>query len=327
MSETENKYRNWVFTWNRKDRMDFEMNPYMIKVISIEIETMLKSLGAESYVFQLEAGEVTHRPHFQGCFRMPYRVRQTTILQKLRKAWERSMLYDEVNLISMFDFSCLTVDRMFDEFKQSVKYCTKEETRYSIWNGQHTVTPVMSADLKTYQGEDLEQISDKNNLYEWQKKLFKKIFESDSTTFKIASDREIIWITDRYGCSGKSKLTKYMCHNFNNVVKLPFGTASQMRSAVVSAGIKEMYIVDIPKTLGEEDSMHAIISVLEDIKNGHVTSAFYGQLKTIMFNPPIVIVFSNKRCPKELMSLDRWTEYVISSSDKDWENGLYVAND
>eukprot|EP00481_Brizalina_sp_1-RS-2013_P001407 TRINITY_DN3518_c0_g1_i1.p1 TRINITY_DN3518_c0_g1~~TRINITY_DN3518_c0_g1_i1.p1 ORF type:complete len:107 (+),score=12.12 TRINITY_DN3518_c0_g1_i1:404-724(+) len=77
-----------------------------------------------------------------------------------------------------------------------------------------------------------------------------------------------------------------------------------------------MYIIDIPRTLGEDDSIMSIISVIEHIKDGYMVSSMYGKYQTLTMEPPHVIVFANMPCPRGLMSLDRWDCYNIDSETK-----------
>jgi hypothetical protein len=36
---------------------------------------------------------------------------------------------------------------------------------------------------------------------------------------------------------------------------MTFGTTSQLKSAIISAGPKKVYLIDIPRTIGEGDSI------------------------------------------------------------------------
>lgn len=74
-------------------------------------------------------------------------------------------------------------------------------------------------------------------------------------------------------------------------------------------GIKKCYLIDIPKTIAQEENLSSLITVLEDCKNGHVVS--YGRGRTLLMDPPNIIIFSNQSCPVKLMSKDRWKCYEI----------------
>ena len=75
-------------------------------------------------------------------------------------------------------------------------------------------------------------------------------------------------------------------------------------------------IYDLHRTRGKSDSLTDILSVIEDIKDGFVTSSMYGGDKQLMMSPPTVIVFSNIRLPYNSLSEDRWDLYTIHSDLK-----------
>lgn len=92
---------------------------------------------------------------------------------------------------------------------------------------------------------------------------------------KLRRSFSIQWIFDPTGCTGKSKFLKWVCVNRpEEVAKVTFGTASQLRSAIISAGSRKCYFLDLPRTSSSDDS---ILGVIEDIKNGHIVSNMYGQ--------------------------------------------------
>lgn len=283
------KYQNWVFTWNSNVEDERFVLPY-----DEDLENYLKQ-DFDLYVFQLEKGEETGRLHYQGAFRTKIRVRQATLLKKFKEEFIG------------FDISYLTINRMCGEWSENVAYCTKEDTR--VGDKYYS-----SISLRKYSGRDLKVFE--SGFYPWQEDIFDIFFERDKNTLKTPHDREIYWFTDPNGNCGKSKFIKYLCFSNSNITKLSFGTASQLRSSVVNAGPFQMYLVDIPRTLGQDDSLDSVISVLEDIKNGFVVSSMYGHHKTLMMDPPHVICFSNEDCPTSTMSADRWKLFRMSVADK-----------
>jgi len=280
----ENKYQNWVFTWNSADS-------------SLPLESDLQNFFEnefELFVFQKERGEETGRDHYQGAFRTKIRMRQGTLLNKF-KDW-----YGD-------DINQLTINRMCGDWSENVAYCTKTDTR--VGDDYYS-----SASLRKYSGRDLKIFE--HGLYPWQEDLLAKIFTEGKTNIKNPDDRKIFWYSDPHGNCGKSKFVKYLCFNNSAITKLSFGTAAQLRSSVVSAGPFKVYLIDIPRTLGNDDSLSSVISVLEDIKNGFVVSSMYGKHQSLMMEPPHIICFSNDKCPKELMSLDRWEPFLIDRLTK-----------
>lgn len=285
----ENQYRNWVFTWNASDDGVLPTEVLLYKYLEII---------SEQFVFQKEQGEETKRFHYQGAFVLRLRKRKSSLLKEF------------LSLFTAEEVKNLTILKMEGSWDQAERYCTKEDTRVS------GTQPLYSSNICKYSGSDISFFSRRQSWYPWQKTIYNQLFENFSTTVRPAEDRDIIWITDYVGNNGKSKFCKFLCHNSNHVVKVAFGNASQIRSSVIMAGAKKIYLLDIPRTLGD-DSLESVISAIEDIKNGFVCSAFYGKYTTLLMETPHVVVFSNAPCPVTLMSMDRWRKYHINQLTKD----------
>ena len=69
--------------------------------------------------------------------------------------------------------------------------------------------------------------------------------------------------------------------------------------------------MDIPRTISRDDSLESIISAVEDLKSGLVVSNFYGKYKTLVMKPPHIIIFSNQKCSRKMMSEDRWRVFKL----------------
>lgn len=279
------KYQKWVFTWNAQNEDEDSL-------ISENELKALMTLFTDEFVFQKE---FVTRYHWQGLFKTKIRIRKLTLLNQIKAA----MPLSACELIKQ-----LTISRMHGSWDESLKYATKKESRVT--------EPVYSGISVPYSASDLKLFDDKENHHSWQKDLISKIIDKHGI-IKSASDRSILWITDINGGTGKSKLVKYLAYNHpEDICKFSFGSSSQLRSAVVTAGTRKVFFIDIPRTLGRDDSIDDLVSVLEDIKNGFVVSSMYGKYQSKMFDPPHVIVLSNLRCPTTLMSLDRWKVYDIN---------------
>jgi hypothetical protein len=200
---------------------------------------------------------------------------------------------------------------MHGTWEQAVDYVTKEDTR------KVGIEPRVSGNvIETYKGQDLEVLRDPKKRYPWQNTLLDFICEGDPLRVKPASDREVYWITDTSGCTGKSLFVKYLCYYNAAIKKISFGTSNQLRSGVIDAGPAKVYVVDLPRTLGNEDHLNNVITVIEDLKSGFVVSNFHGKSRQIMLMPPHVIVFSNFPCPVEKLSHDRWVCKDITGDKK-----------
>ena len=171
-------------------------------------------------------------------------------------------------------------------------------------------------DFMSYQAEDLSIFKDKGNFFPWQRSIYNMIFQSDGD-FKSPDDRKIFVIYDADGNNGKSKFVKYLCWNFNDdIIRLNYGQAGQLRSALVNAGKRLVYLIDLPRTKGRSDDLSEILVVIEDLKVGSLTSPFYGKMKDLFMPPPFVFIFTNNHLPYKSLSKDRWECYQISSSRK-----------
>lgn len=295
-----NKYRYWVFTWNATEE------PLSKTGFVLPNKSSLKNFldfYAEDYVFQEEEGEETKRPHLQGAIKTKNRLRHQTLLNFFKESF---IPLDGVDLCIN-----LTIDRMRGTWAEAVNYCSKSSTKIG-----ETVSAV---NREPYTGSDVSFLESREKRFPWQNSLFDQIFESDQVSIKVPNDREIVWIFDSKGNCGKSKFVKYICSNSSDIVKISFGSAPQLRSAIISCGQKKVYVIDMPRTLAEEDSLPSLISTLEDLKNGFIVSVFYGKYQQLLMEPPHVIVFSNKKCPVNMMSDDRWMTYTINRDDKTLE--------
>lgn len=97
----------------------------------------------------------------------------------------------------------------------------------------------------------------------------------------------------------------------DSIVKVDYGLSHQLRSLVIEAGPKEVYIIDLLRTRGRNDNMDDMLSVIEEVKNRFLTSPMYRKNKNLMMRPPFVLVFSNTYLPYDKLSKDRWECYEM----------------
>lgn len=290
MDKPELKYKNWMITilTDKDDTIDLPLKETVRTVFNEE---------GEKWLFQEEEHENSEKKktHYQCCLITKIRKRKSTLLKSLSDALAHPVEY-------------IRVERMAGSWEQAMLYCSKAEGRVG--------DTIHSASIsEPYDFADIKFLEDREKRYPWQNKILDKLFTEVPYSFKVSDDRSIIWITDEQGNNGKSKLLKYICAHNDLCIKLSFGTANQLRAAVVNAGPRKVYIIDVPRTLGADDSMNDILSTIEDIKNGYVVSSFYGNYQKLVMNPPAVIIMSNSRCPINKLSTDRWECYIIKDRD------------
>jgi hypothetical protein len=278
----DSKYRNFVFTMQENDSGELIPEHSLVMFLHERFE---------DYAFQLEIGEKAKKRHYQGVLRCRYRMRKRTLLKEFE------------SVFTPYTMKHLTVQPMIGKWEESLAYVQKTET---------SIGPVfMSPKLHTYNGSDLAVFDDPYRWHPWQITMRDILYESFPMMHKPAPDRQIIWLQDIMGSSGKSKFTKYVCFKDATAAKVAFGSSNQMRSSLIAAGPKRIYFIDIPRTMGKDDDIDSVISVIEDLKNGFVTSAMYGKSVTLMMDTPHIVIFSNGSCPLGKMSRDRWVSYYL----------------
>jgi hypothetical protein len=182
--------------------------------------------------------------------------------------------------------------------------------------GDYNIEHQKSVNKIEYDGPDTRIFKDKKNWHEWQKNIYEMLYDEKGEV-KVPDDREIISIIDYEGKSGKSSWYKFLfCQDPKSIGRLVYGSASQLRSAAINNGEKKIYIIDLSRTKGKEDSEKEILAVCEEIKSGFVVNPMYGKGSTLVMHPPHVIISSNYKLSYELLSNDRWGVYEIDRKTK-----------
>lgn len=243
---------------------------------------------ATNWIFQLECTEVESQPereaielfpdiesefwsynvHFQGYARLRDKERTGTIAKRLNAAFRGIWI--------------APASHQGDKALQS--YCLKAHSRvHGPW-----------ADHPIYSGQDLPL---KHQLYPWQKWV-------TAYCLKPVIPRQILWIVDLQGGTGKSAWRKYMAFH-HKAVCLEYDSAANLRYQATQETNRQMFLVNLtrakPKDYADED----LYSALETIKDGHVRSNKYtggGYLDL----PPHIVVLSNIQPNHQLMSRDRF---------------------
>lgn len=180
----------------------------------------------------------------------------------------------------------------------------------SSWNN------IENIDRITYQAKDLRLFSNPKNFHPWQKTLLSYIFDNDGN-FKEFNNRELLFFLDHTGNKGKSTFVKYLAWKHqDDIVRVSFGQTGQLRSALIDAGRRRVYMIDIPRTIGKNDSIQDMLVTAEELSCGMLTSPFYGKFMSSFFEPPLVIIFANNHLPYEQLSLDRWNCYEVNNKFK-----------
>lgn len=174
--------------------------------------------------------------------------------------------------------------------EENFKYCSKE-------NKFITNDPIHSQLL------EYKNITWKN----WQKDILDKLNGP-------INNREITWIIDEKGNSGKSFLAKYIYLKNRNECIITNGKATDTFNQILGhiQANKEIKtcIIDIPRCMNSYVSYQSI----EKIKDGLFYSGKY-EGGICCFKPPHIIIFSNEEPDYDQMSQDRWNIIRIAVQD------------
>lgn len=227
------------------------------------------------YIYQLEKGE-GGLTHYQGCVRFANPVKFATVKEILEGAhWE----------------TCKS-------WKESVKYCQKEETRIE---GPFTNYPKLLKSEKKQKFEIIIEIP-KIELRPWQTLVEWKIQHK-------ADDREIIWIYGTIGNEGKTFFARYLAIKYPNNISYVLGKPADMKYAI-SERIqrKEMafphcIILDVPRA--DHTGTTFPYAGIEELKGGIFFSSKF-KSTTCVYPHIHIIVFANFYPDVASLSRDRW---------------------
>lgn len=186
------------------------------------------------------------------------------------------------------------------DFYEKIKNLEKNKTINSV------ETP---EEFPNYNGSDVQLFEDEKNWHEWQIELYGKFFYKNGEMKKASpSDRKIYFLFDPKGCSGKSTFFKWLLwKNMDKIGYLTSGTASQLRSALSLTDYRDMYLCDLPRSLGAQDSSRLVdlLGVIEELKTGTLMSVMYGKNSLILQDKSHIIISSNQLINPERLSRDR----------------------
>ena len=220
------------------------------------------------------------------------------------------MRQSKISLLKLFEdyfknVSGLTLQKAHD--KDAVfKYVTKSETRIE---GPFYCGKKEKFDVK------MSMIS----LLDWQLDLYNYL--KSKLNDKNFRGRKVIWLEDFKGNTGKSTLLKWLRIGQKEIIsrKLPVSSTERLISAVskVTSETKiDLFMINLTRSQGEEQSFKDLFSAIEEIVDGYCVDVMYGKYIEGIFDPPLIIVFTNERISNYLnyLSKDRWVRLVINSN-------------
>jgi len=152
------------------------------------------------------------------------------------------------------------------------------------------------------QKDELRETLDAWDLKPWQDEITTYIKQHQG------NDRQVIWLSDVVGNSGKSYLAKYLTLNHGAIV-----FNHTIENAVSFAYNEEpLVIFDFTRSTHLDQISY---NCIEQLKNGNLFSTKY-ESRVKLFQPPTVVCFSNTLPPKNKLSLDRWIVFDLSDKEE-----------
>lgn len=277
-----NNTKYWSLTW--------ETNVKQKKLPNEETLQGFFGRIADEAIFQYEIGQIRAKEHIQGMFTLNGPRKSKTATLELFKGRFKNV-------------SGLTLTPVYD--KLAIKsYVTKSEGR--------TKGPFYGGRKSVYDNKFA-----KAELRVWQKEFYEEI---TGLAKDVLKDRKVIWVQDSCGNTGKSWFQKWLRVGQKEleVRALPVSRVDRLLAAVhtiTKSTQVDAFTIDLTRTQGEEESFKDLFSAIESIKNGYTVDVMYGKYNETLFEPPMVIIFTNNRIEDfyKYLSPDRWKVYAISA--------------
>lgn len=232
---------------------------------------------ADDYVYQLELGELGSY-HLQGYLKLKKKERVSTFKHDFILHWSPHSVH--VAPISRLGELALK------------NYVMKKDTRILGPWGKREI----------YTGSDLKH---QIQFYPWQTAVW------DFLSGPV-NEREINWVYDPAGNTGKSMLCKKVWYEKNSPA-LVYGSASNLTNLIFKAPTSKIYLFDLTRAKPKDISGQDIYSVMESLKNGVIVNTKYENGQKL-FNPPHVWIFANILPKFQSLTADRWKVWTIDDA-------------
>lgn len=139
----------------------------------------------------------------------------------------------------------------------------------------------------------------------WQQKLL--------DISKVRELRQINVILDRGGNSGKTTFQRYMLW-YKHAQMVPFcNDYKDLLRMVMDMPKSPCYMMDMPRAI-KKDKLGQLYSAIETIKGGYAFDDRY-HFKQEMFDPPVMMIFTNYLPDFDMLTADRWVLWKIVEDD------------
>jgi len=303
MNSPESKKYRYVFTIFRSFTDEY-LSKHKVSHLSSfapdELERFLFE-NSKSWSFQEETTQ-EGRIHYQGRMSLIQKKTKKQLLQEFGSYIDATILNGEPGKRHIL--TLVTVSPEQDE-TASFKYTKKDASR---------IPGTFRSFPRIYSGKDLEVMDATNPRYYWQQQL------NHIIATMPPQDRQVIVIYDGKGGRGKSKWCKHRLFYHDDTMLLAVeNSAQQTLAALTTQPSKAVYLLDVPRAKRSKESWSEIFRLCETLKNGLLTSSFYGRYSMSMFDTTTVILMTNYDIYNdqelyEQLSHDRWLCFSIDSS-------------
>lgn len=237
---------------------------------------------ADHYLFQLEDSKGDGvNVHFQGYLHTKDKIRSPQLMFSLMNTCKQDGQ-------TLFQFNVSPASKTGQEALRL--YCMKPDTRIGgPWS-----------DRLIYTGADVKE---NYQPHVWQESMEERLLTRPN-------DRDVMHLYDQRGKSGKSFFAKRMCMVHKACV-MSFASYRDMMDIVSNNKYKSIYIFDLSRTKPGDFKMDDLWSVVEQIKNGQLTSTKF-KTNTWCQDTAHVLVMSNYPADKLKLSDDRWINLRIT---------------
>lgn len=293
-SDEQNKYTNYcILLQNWSTTEDTDKNTFLEA-----IENAIKKVSKKFYIFK-HLYQKQNSAFYVAVIVTKTRIRKFTLEKQIKKSLiEDNAFQDDDDLVmTTFRYS-----KSFYKLNLNKNFLVSSDQEESF----------------EYSGKDISILDTVEGRYPWQNDVLRTFIGEEQ--FLPAPQRKINYVYDSKGNTGKSLFVKWCCVNFpDEIMKFTYSTPTQLRTGIISEGIKKVYFIDLPRTRSQYDSGDAILSVIEDLKGGFITSMMYGKSQKLIMDPPHIFIFSNRACPIKSLSSDRWDLKTINSETYTFE--------
>lgn len=300
--------RHWCFTLNNYTDDD-------VRRLSCLHDKM------QYILFAKEIGTDNGTPHLQGFVTFRSKLRGTAVKCILS---ERAHVEVAINIAASIQYCKKPTTATSDIFEfgeitsRKGKRTDMDEFKLDVKNGVHAMRELRERHseifakyprfCKEYVQDNVEIKRDTYPYYKWQADL------NHSLLLEV-NDREIIFVVDYVGNSGKSWFAHDYCHLHDNAQVLTPGKKADMAYAL-DATIRVLF-VDVPRCKSETLQY----DFLEDVKNRHVFSTKYEPIVKRL-NKVHVVVLMNESPSMDKLSADRYKVINLSRADLEYYNNI-----